>query len=176
VFDAVSSLSDHVLGVWGLTVGILSIILTILGFGITIVQTIRIQSAANAARIAANNARRRMASVDVLSTYDRLYSALADLVVLHHSAAAVPRSILLHYYAAIQDLVATLRSALELPDNSTHVVAELQKSLVNMAKNLERQPDRQVLDLTKSNLTLHNLIDALRDARESWRKQVSIDG
>lgn len=157
---------------------IIGVPLAIIGVAITFVQVMRAKTAAEAARAAADNARVKLLSVDILSSFDRVIASVRELQYLHRSRFS--RSLLHTRYevalAGLLGLEADLRSEATVYEAEIESVMHLLSEVSTLHEAVENYGRTKSLpDLTKANVTLSKLLLHLQSGRERLRARLGGD-
>jgi hypothetical protein len=160
---------------FGDEIGIVSLALTVVGFGGTLIGILRVGSIAEAARTAAQSARLKLLAVDVLTAFDRVIAAVRDLMGLHRSKYSI--SLLHARYEATINAVLALEADLATEavryEQERRTVTALLAELSNLQETIEEYRIKKVVpDFTKANVTLGKLIMQLQARREVLRTQL----
>lgn len=157
---------------------IIGVPLAIIGIGVTFVQVMRVKTTAEAARIAADNARVKLLSVDILASLDRVIASVRELQYLHRSKFSIS---LLHtrYEVALAGLLgleADLRSEAATYEAEIGTIMHLLSEISNLHEAVENYGRTKSLpDLTKANVTLSKLLLQLQSGRERLRARLGGD-
>ena len=140
--------------------GVLGIVISIVGFGVTVAGVVRSQRAAEAAATAARETRDSVRLLDTVVEFSAAIAALEELKRLHREANW---QILPDRYAHIRKLLATLRTTpILLTPVQKRVITQALINLRKMEDLVERHLKKSSnLDGAKLNRTITDDIDSL---------------
>ncbi len=157
-------LADHNVGEW---VSLVALLLTFVGFGITIYNVVK-------AKQIAIKLRKDLSWTDAVGNISKSLTMIAEIKRLHRMQAW---DLLTERYAELRTLLIKLKSnAIEISDDQKVILQRLIGHLRKMEDDLERagdQADSQI-DIAKSNKTLSRQADNLTELLGEIKAKIGV--